>query len=150
MLNFTYSSLIDAPIETVWTFHERPDILQILTPPWQPVEVVRRQGGLDVGAITEFKIYLGFFPVTWLARHTECDRPNLFVDVQAEGPMQQWTHRHQFQAENGKTRLTDAITYEMPLAPVSEAVAGWFVEDRLRDMFRYRHDITKQECEQHG
>lgn len=150
MLQFSYSSLIDAPVETVWQFHERPDILQQLTPPWQPVEVVRREGGLDVGAITEFKIYLGPLPVTWLARHTECDRLRLFVDVQADGPMQQWTHRHQFAEENGKTRLTDAISYEMPLAPLSEAVAGWFVEERLRDMFRYRHEVTQRFCSASG
>ncbi|MBP0020777.1 MAG: SRPBCC family protein [Cyanobacteria bacterium SBLK] len=147
MLNFTYSSLINASVETVWTFHERSDILQILTPPWQPVEVVRREGGLDVGSISEFTIYLGILPVKWLARHIECNRYKLFVDIQAEGPMQHWTHRHEFREEDGKTRLTDAIAYEMPLAPVSELLAGWFVEERLRDMFRYRHEVTQRECE---
>ncbi|KPQ31950.1 MAG: SRPBCC family protein [Phormidium sp.] len=147
MLTFTYSSQIDAAIETVWQFHERADILQILTPPWQPVEVVRREGGLDVGAMTEFKIYLGPFPVTWLARHTECDRPYLFTDEQLDGPMDYWQHRHQFSEENGQTRLTDSITYEIPLSPLSEPLLGWFVGDRLRDMFRYRHEVTKRECE---
>ncbi|TAD93118.1 MAG: cyclase, partial [Oscillatoriales cyanobacterium] len=33
MPNFRYSSLIDATVESVWNFHERPDILHILTPP---------------------------------------------------------------------------------------------------------------------
>ena len=49
MLNFKYSSLIDAPVETVWQFHDRPDILELLTPPWQPVKIIRREGGLGVG-----------------------------------------------------------------------------------------------------
>jgi ligand-binding SRPBCC domain-containing protein len=52
MLNFKHSTLIDAPLEVVWSFHERPDILALLTPPWQPIQVVRREGGLEVGAIT--------------------------------------------------------------------------------------------------
>ncbi|MDD1437932.1 cyclase, partial [Dolichospermum sp. ST_sed10] len=42
MLHFKHSSIINAPVEVVWKFHERSDILQILTPPWQPVQVVRR------------------------------------------------------------------------------------------------------------
>ncbi|OAB55474.1 cyclase [Leptolyngbya valderiana BDU 20041] len=148
MLHFSYSSLIDAPVEVIWNFHERQDVLQLLTPPWQPVEVVRREGGLEIGAISEFNIYLGPIPVRWVARHTEFDRYRLFTDVQAEGPMESWTHRHQFAEEDGKTRLTDAIAYQMPGSPISETLMGWFVEDRLRDMFRYRHEVTKRECEE--
>ncbi|GFE68865.1 hypothetical protein CFPU101_14750 [Chroococcus sp. FPU101] len=62
MLRFELSSLINAPVETVWKFHERSDILQILTPPWQPVEIIRREGGLGVGAISEFRLWIGFIP----------------------------------------------------------------------------------------
>ena len=148
MLRFQYSSLINAPVETVWNFHERPDILKILTPPWQPVEVVRREGGLDVGAISEFKIFLGPIPVKWVARHTDCKRYQLFTDKQIEGPMESWVHQHQFVEENGKTRLTDTIEYSLPGGSWAEMILGWWVEARLKDMFRYRHEITKQECEQ--
>ena len=82
MLNFQYSSLIDASVETVWQFHERPDILDLLTPPWQPVTVVKREGGLGVGAITEFRIMLLLIPVRWLAEHIECEENHFFVDTQ--------------------------------------------------------------------
>lgn len=147
MLHFKRSTLINAPVEVVWSFHERPDILQILTPPWQPVQVVRREGGLDVGAITEFRIFLGPLPVRWLARHTECDRYRLFTDEQVQGPMLSWVHRHQFTAEEGRTRLTDAIAYSIPGGTLVEFLLGWWVEARLNDMFRYRHEVTKRECE---
>jgi ligand-binding SRPBCC domain-containing protein len=147
MLHFQYSSLIDAPVESVWHFHERADILQLLTPPWQPVQVVRRQGGLEIGATSEFNIFLGPIPVRWLARHTECQPYYLFTDEQIEGPMDSWTHRHQFATEEGKTRLTDAIAFAIPGGWLSETLLGDFVKDRLTDMFRYRHEVTKQECE---
>lgn len=147
MLHFKYSSLIDAPVEVVWNFHERPDILQILTPPWQPVEIVRREGGLDVGAITEFRILLGPFPVRWVARHIECEKNRLFVDRQISGPMESWVHRHLFTQENGKTKLTDRIDYEIPGGLIAELVLEWWVNARLTDMFRYRHEVTKRECE---
>lgn len=147
MLHFKYSSLIDAPVEVVWNFHERPDILQILTPPWQPVEIVRREGGLNVGAITEFRILIGLFPVRWVARHIECEKNRLFTDRQISGPMESWVHRHLFTEENGKTRLTDQIDYELPGGLVAEMLLEWWVKARLTDMFRYRHEVTKRECE---
>lgn len=147
MLNFTYSSLINASVETVWQFHERPDILNLLTPPWQPVTVIRRDGGLGVGAISEFRLSLAGIPVRWIATHIECQPHLLFVDEQTTGPMQSWLHRHEFVDENGQTRLTDAISYEIPGGWLAELLLGWWVDARLKDMFRYRHDVTKTECE---
>ncbi len=147
MLHFNHSSVIDAPLEVVWNFHERPDILQLLTPPWQPMQVVRREGGLDVGAITEFRLFVGLLPLTWLARHTEYDKYRLFTDEQISGPFESWVHRHQFASEGGKTRLTDAITYSMPGGGTVEFISGWLIQTQLEAMFRYRHYVTKRECE---
>ncbi|MDJ0569196.1 MAG: SRPBCC family protein [Pleurocapsa sp. MO_192.B19] len=147
MLNFTYSSLINASVETVWQFHERPDILDLLTPPWQPVTIIRREGGLGVGAISEFRLSLAGIPVRWIAEHIECQPHRLFVDRQTQGPMESWVHRHEFMAENGKTRLTDAIAYEIPGGWLAEFLLGWWVDARLTDMFRYRHEVTQAECE---
>jgi len=148
MLNFEYSTLINADVEVVWNFHEREDILQLLTPPWQPVKIIRREGGLNVGAISEFQIWLGPIPVRWVARHTEFEQYGLFTDQQIEGPMEYWVHRHQFVPENGKTRLIDSIEYAIPGGFLTELFLGWWVNLRLRDMFRYRHEITQQMCEQ--
>lgn len=147
MLNFTYSSLINASVETVWQFHERPDILDLLTPPWQPVTIVRREGGLGVGAISEFRLSLAGIPIPWIATHIECKPNQLFVDEQTKGPMESWIHRHEFSRENGKTKLTDAIAYEIPGGWLSELLLGWWVDARLKDMFRYRHQVTKTHCE---
>jgi ligand-binding SRPBCC domain-containing protein len=147
MLHFQHSSIIDAPPEVVWKFHERPDILQLLTPPWQPVQVVRRQGGLEIGAITEFRLFLGPLPLTWLARHTEYEQYRLFTDEQISGPFESWIHRHEFLPENGKTKLIDAISFSIPGGDTVEFFSGWLVQAQLEAMFRYRHYVTKRECE---
>jgi ligand-binding SRPBCC domain-containing protein len=144
MVSFRYSSLIDAPLEQVWEFHERPDILQLLTPPWQPVEVLRREGGLGIGAISEFRLWLGFIPINWLARHTECQPYQYFIDTQVQGPMQSWVHRHQFSSEGEKTRLTDSIEYEILKGTPLEYWLGLWVNSRLEEMFRYRHQVTQK------
>lgn len=147
MLYFTHCSIINAPVEVVWKFHERQDILQLLTPPWQPVQVLRREGGLNEGAITEFKLFIGLLPLTWLARHTDFEQYRLFTDVQISGPFESWVHRHEFTEEDGKTRLTDNISYSMPGGDGVEFVSGWLIQLQLEAMFRYRHFITKRECE---
>jgi ligand-binding SRPBCC domain-containing protein len=148
MLNFRYSSLIDAPVETVWQFHERPDILDLLTPPWQPVTIIRREGGLGVGAVSEFRLSLVGIPVPWVATHIECVPNALFVEEQTDGPMTSWVHRHEFVPEGNKTRLTDAIAYEIPGGFFAELLLGWWVDSRLKEMFRYRHEITQANCNQ--
>ena len=147
MLNFQYSTLINAPRETVWRFHERSDILKLLTPPWQPVKIVRREGGLEIGSKSEFIIQLGFIPVRWLARHTEYKEYELFTDEQIEGPMEYWKHQHIFQQQNGQTKLIDKIQYEIPGGWLSELCLGWWVNSRLTDMFKYRHQVTQKYCE---
>ena len=144
MLHFKYSSLINATVEEVWNFHEREDILELLTPPWQPVKIIRREGGLEVGAISEFRLMLGPITVRWVAHHIECQKYSFFVDKQIEGPVDYWLHRHQFVVEHGQTRLTDSIDYQLPGGWLVELFLGWWVDSRLKDMFRYRHEVTKR------
>ena len=147
MLHFKHSSIINAPVEVVWQFHERPNILQLLTPPWQPVQVVRREGGLITGAVTEFRLFLGPVPLTWLARHTNYEKNRFFTDEQISGPFESWVHRHEFTPENGKTRLSDIISYILPGGETIEFFSGWLIQAQLEAMFRYRHYVTNRECE---
>lgn len=148
MLHFQYTSLIDAPVALVWEFHQRPDALQILTPPWQPVTVQRREGGLEIGGIFELAIGLRPLSWRWVARHTECIPYQLFTDEQIEGPLEFWVHRHQFTCENGKTRLTDAIRFGLPGGEGVESLLAEWADARLGDMFCYRHEVTQRECQE--
>lgn len=147
MLHYRQSSLIDAPLEVVWGFHERPDVLQLLTPPWQPVEVIRREGGLGVGAISEFRLHVGPFPIRWIAHHTAYEALHYFVDTQVEGPFESWVHRHEFTVEDGKTRLTDAIACSPPVSTLTEPLVGGWILAQLDRLFVYRHQVTRQACE---
>ncbi len=149
MIQFTRSVTIQAPASIVWRFHERPDVLDILTPPWQPVEVLRREGGLGPGAETEFRLYFGVLPIRWLARHTnDYESARLFTDIQVEGPFEQWTHRHQFTPDGDRTILTDSVTFALPASWISEPLVGGIVRSQLSDLFEFRHRVTQHECEQ--
>lgn len=145
MVKFRYSSLIDAPLATVWAFHERPEAIQLLTPPDTPLLVESRTGGLETGSRLVFRVT--HLKIRWVAEHTEYQYQKLFADRQVEGPFRSWTHRHLFSTEGQGTRLTDEIEFTLPLSPLSDWLAGWAVKMQLKALFRYRHSITRIECE---
>ncbi len=137
---------MDAPVETVFAFHERPDAIEILTPLDQKIEIVSRQGGIQKGARVELRMHLGPWSVTWLALHVDYERNRRFVDDQVRGPFRKWVHTHRFQEERGGTRLTDSIEYGLPGGRIVEMMAGPLIRNKLLKMFQYRHLITTREC----
>ena len=119
------SSVVDAPLDEVFAWHERPGAIHRLTPPWQPVGVVREAGTLDGG-----RAVLGLpLGLRWGARHTEYRPPHRFVDELDSAPLSwalRWRHTHEFEAEGQRTRMTDRVDTPVPGA-------------LLRSMFAYRH-----------
>lgn len=144
---FERSSWIAAPVETVFSFHERQDAFEALTPPWQRVEIVSRSAGLQIGARLVIRLRLGPFSKIWIAEHTAFERNLLFVDEQIAGPFRSWRHYHRFSTEGAGARLTDSIEYSLPGGKIADILAGWIVQAQLRKMFAYRHLVTRRECE---
>lgn len=143
MPTFVASVLIQAPVEAVFAFHEREDALQLLSPPFPPLRVIRKTGGIEPGSQVELKIG----PVRWVALHSAYEKNRMFEDRQLSGPFAKWVHRHEFEAAGDATRLTDRIEYQIPGGPWTEWVFGWAVRIGLRQMFRQRHRKTRQCCE---
>ncbi len=143
MATFTKSIVIDAPIETVFGFHERPDALLLLTPLFPPVRVVSKTGGLEPGSRVELRVG----PLPWIALHTAYQRNELFVDEQIKGPFAKWVHRHEFESLGKKTRLTDRVEYLLPGGALVNMALGWTVKIGLHQMFQHRHKVTKELCE---
>ncbi|MEO1431919.1 MAG: SRPBCC family protein [Cyanobacteria bacterium J06632_19] len=147
MLDFKHSSIINAPVEVVWKFHQRADVVKLLIPPWQSIQVIRREGIFGIGTMTEYRLFLGALSITWLARHTECEEYGFFTEEQISGPFEFWRHQHNFERENNQTRLTDEIIFSLPGGEAVDFMSGWLIKSQLEGMFRYRHQITKRECE---
>jgi ligand-binding SRPBCC domain-containing protein len=147
MMHFEYSSRISAPVEVVFGFHQRADAIELLTPPEDKVQLVSREGGLEVGARVEFRIPIGPLRLRWVAHHIAYEKNRLFIDEQREGPFAAWVHAHLFSEEHGGTRLTDSIEFALPGGLVIEKLAGWAVKHKLQKMFQYRHEVTRRYCE---
>lgn len=145
MPHFVFSSLIPAPVETVFAFHESPGALERLTPPWQPAVVVHKDPGLEPGARVVLLLPLGPLRLHWRALHTHYEKDRLFVDVQESGPFRRWVHRHEFEpAAGGATRLTDRIAFSLPGGLLADLCGAWLARIQLRRLFTWRHAVTRR------
>jgi ligand-binding SRPBCC domain-containing protein len=147
-MNFVKESVIEATPERVFAFHELPDALARLMPPWESARIVRAAESLRPGAktIIETRV-LGLFTVRWEALHTAYDPPRMFEDVQLSGPFRKWRHRHLVSPHGGGTTLRDEIEYEPPLWPAGRLAAPILIVPRLKRLFDYRHRVTKEWAE---
>jgi ligand-binding SRPBCC domain-containing protein len=145
---FIRESVIAASPERVFAFHELPDALARLTPPWESSRVIRMAKISEAGseAIIETRI-LGLLPVRWVARHTAYDPPRMFEDVQIKGPFRYWRHRHLVEPHAMGARLRDEIEYEPPLGLFGRISAPFLIIPRLEKLFDYRHAATREWCE---
>lgn len=125
---FRYSSVITAPVEEVFDWHQRPGALPRLLPAWQPVRVIESATSLREGT-TVLGMPAG---QRWIARHDPSGyRPGTqFVDTLTSRPFiipLRWQHTHTFEPNPAGTSVIDTVETSVP--------------DRfIRRMFRYRHD----------
>ena len=147
-MRFVKESVIRATPECVFAFHEQPDVLSLLIPPWESARVIQAAKISEVGtqAIIETKI-LGPITAQWVAQHTVYEPPRLFEDVQVKGPFRSWRHRHIIEPHAEGAVLRDEIDYEPPLGFLGRAVAPILIQSRLQRLFDYRHEQTRRWCE---
>ncbi len=146
---FCKSSEIGASARDVFAWHQSPDALKTLIPPWERVVVEQAPVSLGDGAIAVLALQVGPITLRWVARHRDfVDRGEAggeFTDEQVSGPFASWVHRHVVRATGpGRCVLEDRIEYTLPLGWLGEVVAGWLVRRKLTRMFDYRHAVTLQ------
>lgn len=148
-MKFVKESIIKAAPERVFAFHELPDAIERLIPPWENARIVEKADISRVGsrAVIEQKIF-GLVPSRWVAEHTRYEPPRLFEDVQISGPFAAWRHRHIVAPHEAGAVLRDEIEYEPPMGFFGRAAAPFLVTPKLEKMFAYRHEVTRRWCEE--
>jgi ligand-binding SRPBCC domain-containing protein len=142
--HYVKQTKIKASPDVVFRFHESPDALQHLIPPWENMKLVESAGSLQPGSRVVLRGRLGIIPIQWVAIHTEYDPPHLFADRQESGPFAYWYHRHCFLDDGqGGTLLRDEVEYAVPLGVIGRWLGGWLVRRKLESMFAYRHEKTR-------
>ena len=127
-MSIEYSSVLDAPLQSVFDWHERPGAFTRLSPPWQPGRLVEEAQSLADGRAV-IRLPGG---IRWVAQHGEYEPPHRFADDLVSLPLH-WHHVHSFTSEGpARTRVTDCVTTPVP---------GRY----LRTMFAYRHAQLAQD-----
>ena len=127
-MGLTYSSVVDANLDEVFSWHARPGAITRLAPPWQPVRVIHESGSLRDG-----RAVLGLpGGLRWVAAHQpdRYDPPHAFADALESFPLSavlSWRHTHEFSpAGEQATLVTDVVDTPLPARS-------------LRSTFVYRH-----------
>jgi ligand-binding SRPBCC domain-containing protein len=144
-MRFVKESLIEAPVEAVFAFHERPDAFALLQPPWEHSQIMQPPRSLEVGTIVKVRTRVGPLWINIVAEHVAYAKNERFEDVMQKGPFAKWHHKHLFLADPAGCLLRDEIDYEPPLGPLGRLFAPWVIQPRLRKMFEYRHQVTRRE-----
>lgn len=147
---FVAESTIAASADEVFAYHERNAALRRLTPPYERMEIVRREGGIRDGAQVELRMKIGPIARRWTAEHRGYVPGRQFVDVQKEGPFARWEHTHRFEpVEGDRCRVVDEIHYALPLGGLGRALGADAVRRRLEKVFAYRHDVLAHDLRLH-
>ena len=147
-MRFVWESLIRSTPEEVFGFHTQPNALTKLMPPWEEARVIQQADLSDVGSRTIVEIKLaGLFTITWIAQHTIYEPPRVFEDIQVKGPFRRWRHRHVVTPHPQAAVLRDEIEYDPPFGFLGRLVAPVWIQQRLKKLFAFRHEVAREFCE---
>ena len=143
---FIRRARIEASADEVFAWHALPGALEKLTPPWEPVKIIERGGGIQNGSRVVLEIKFWPLRFRWISEHQDYEEGRSFTDVQTSGPFAYWKHIHRFEpVASNACVLEDRIEYVLPLGIIGNVLAGWWVHRKLDRLFQYRHATTLQD-----
>lgn len=137
---------IAAPLEDVFAFHLDTRNAALISP--SSTRVLSVEGVFPVveGALVTMRMRQRPMPfgMTWRVRIDDVTEPHRVVDVAERSPFAEWRHEHLFaDVGDGRTRMTDRVTYRLPAGPVGRLVDRLVVRRQLGAAFDERHRRTR-------
>jgi len=142
MKYFNYKFTVQAPLESVQSFHSDTSALKRLTPPPTIVQLHDLEP-LGEGSVSQFTLWVGPIPLRWKAVHRDVS-PSGFTDIQEEGPAASWSHTHRFTALSDKrTEIQEHIEFDHKSGLWGILTRFLFARPNLYLMFTYRKLVTR-------
>jgi ligand-binding SRPBCC domain-containing protein len=160
---FQTAQQLPYPPELVFAFFANPENLPRLMPRWQRARIEEaiftappprptrapRYPGIAAGNGTRLTISLRAIPfiparIPWEAQIEDFRWNQGFCDIQLRGPFKSWRHCHTVTANAEGTTVTDQVTYELPLGPLSSIANTLIIHPQLKSTFRYRQQRTTE------
>ena len=132
---------IPASIGEVWDFICRPENLREITPAYMGFEIISSEVPevMYPGMIIAYKVRpVAGIPMTWVTEITHIEEGRYFVDEQRVGPYALWHHEHLLEPIEGGVRMTDIVSYRLPMGPLGDLVHALFVRRQLNSIFKFR------------
>lgn len=144
MHTYQRSIIIEAPIETVFHFHDDPQNLLNITPSDVKVELLYATPAGKGQRVSLAVVQFGFFKSRWDVEITEYEPPYRMVDVALHSPFRKWRQERRFEKlSEQRTQLTDCVEYELPAEALANFFAGKLIAHQIDKMFEFRQARTK-------
>lgn len=132
---------VNATVEECWAFFSSPKNLQKITPTDMGFQITDFDDKyMYAGQIIQYTVspLLGL-KLSWMTEISFVKDNSYFVDEQRFGPYALWHHKHFFEANENGTKMTDIIHYALPLGFLGRLLNVLVVENKLKEIFDYRH-----------
>lgn len=145
MPSIKYKQLIKKPINEVFSFFEKPENLERITPRSLQFEILSPKPiNMAKGSLIDYKIKIFGIPQYWKTQIVDYNPPSLFSDKQIKGPYSHWFHTHSFIDQGKETLMVDEVKYSVPFGLVGSIANIVFVKDELDYIFDYRKRIIEE------
>ena len=142
-MSYNHTFQVRASLQAVANFHAQSSSMAAITPPPVRVQIQHAPVSLGEGDEMAFTLWLGPFPINWLAR-IEAKSANGFSDRQMRGPFKSWVHRHTFAPiDQENTEVVDEIEYSIQKR-YFWGIVGWALSKSLPILFAYRGWKTRR------
>ena len=139
MFEYKTIQIIDRPIEEVFSFFEKPENLEKITPTDLGFKIkTPRPLVMKKGATFEYTISLGYIKFPWRTVITLYDPPHKFQDVQAFGPYKKWEHTHEFIKIGDKTKIIDTVSYDLFPKFLRQIINNLYIKRKVEQIFSFR------------
>jgi len=127
----------------LWEFLSHPGNLSEITPGDMGFQVTSPvTGTMYPGQIITY--YVSPFKgirTSWVTEITHVKEGWYFVDEQRFGPYRFWHHKHFLEEMENGVKMTDEVTYKLPLGFIGRWVNRLLVKRRLKQIFEYRQQV---------
>ena len=143
---FQVTQMVKTDINRCWDFFSDPGNLAYITPPEMNFKILfpNPMPSMYPGMIIRYLVSPLFkIRMEWITEITHVSMHNYFIDLQLKGPYKIWHHQHHFEVVGDEVKMTDIVTYVLPLGKIGELVAGAMVRRKIKAIFEHRKKVIE-------
>lgn len=142
---FYQKQYLSYPLERVFSFFEKPENLNLITPPSLAFKILTPSPiAMQKDTRIDYRIRLYGIAMSWKTVISDYQPPYSFTDTQVKGPYKLWVHRHHFFAEGEGTIMIDDLQYALSMGVLGELAHRLFVRSEIKKIFEYRSRVIEQ------